>query len=399
MKTELNQLTVILKVSERCNINCTYCYFFNSNDKTYKNHAAFILLETVNLVANFLSKSIVEHNIKFLRIDFHGGEPLLLKPDYFSQICEIFTSSLGNLVNLQFVIQTNAILLNDNWLSILDNYKVNIGISIDGPAAIHDKYRVDHFNNGTYSRVRKGIDLIKKKIIKKEIKIGVGALAVINPEYSGKDIYRHFVDDIGFNSMDFLLPDITHDQAKKMPNFSAESYGKYLVEVFDEWINDDNPEITIRAFTTILNRLLKKQTYYHDFGGWYKDFLLLTISSDGDISPDDTIRSIDLKFMNLGLNVSHSKLQHLFDNSFFQTLQEAGSNIPTNCLKCQWQNNCRGGGLVQRYSQDNMFDNSSVFCSGLKLIFARIQDELEKNSILQKYPNGILINNKDLSYF
>jgi len=65
--------------------------------------------------------------------------------------------------------------------------------------------------------------------------------------------------------------------------------------------------------------------------------------------------------MDLGLNVSHSKLQHLFDNSFFQTLQEAGSKIPSDCLKCQWQDNCRVGGLVQRYSKDNMFDNSSVF--------------------------------------
>ena len=173
MYKNLKQLTVILKVSERCNINCSYCYFFNGNDQTYKDHAAFISLDTINNTADFLSKSIVNHNIKFLRIDFHGGEPLLLKPEYFSQICEIFIKKLDHLTKLQFVVQTNAILLNDNWLNILDKYKVNVGVSIDGPPKIHDKYRIDHHNRGTYARVRKGIDLLREKKLKKSINIMV----------------------------------------------------------------------------------------------------------------------------------------------------------------------------------------------------------------------------------
>lgn len=102
--------------------------------------------------------------------------------------------------------QTNATLVTQQWINLLNKYHINIGVSIDGTKDYHDKYRIDHRGNGSYAAVTRGIKLLQGSLNSEP-----GCLTVINPDCDGKVVYDHLVKDLGFRSLDFLLPDNTHD--------------------------------------------------------------------------------------------------------------------------------------------------------------------------------------------
>ncbi len=217
------RLEVILKVAERCNINCTYCYFFNGADDSFRFHPPSISKATITNVAEFLSQGAIDQKLENIQIDFHGGEPMLLGKKRFSQICTYLQSSVGTVTKLTLCMQTNATLIDSEWVDLFEQHQIHVGVSLDGPAEYHDAERIDFRGKGTYDRVIRGIRLLQEA----QKRIGeVGVLCVINPRHSAGRIYRHFVDDLHINGMDFLLPDITHT------NFidgNPEEYGNFCV--------------------------------------------------------------------------------------------------------------------------------------------------------------------------
>ncbi len=380
-KAKVNTVIVILKVIERCNINCSYCYFFNGIDTSFRKHPARISLDIINNLANYLKEAAQAHGIQLLRFDFHGGEPLLLKPAYLAAICDILKESLSSVTKVEFTLQTNAMLINNDWIELFNRYKINIGISIDGPAEYHDKYRVDHKGRGTYAQVEAGINLLKSYAKKSQINFGIGALSVINPEFSGRKIYRHLVDNLKFTSFDFLLPDNTWSSVKH-DVFKATDYSRFLIELFDEWTKDNNPQIYVRILDTLLSKFLNKRLHFHDFGGWIDDFLLITVDSNGGIGPDDTYRSADPNFMQLGLTVKNSSFNDFLNHPTINMLIKSAKAAPTICQECSWVSTCNGGSLLHRYSAEKDFANPSVYCNGLKVIFEYVNHFIQTHEIV-----------------
>lgn len=83
----MQALNVVLKFTERCNLNCSYCYYFNGMDQSFKERPALLSIDTAIKVVNFLKTGIIEMNIKYLSISIHGGEPLLMPKNQFRTIC------------------------------------------------------------------------------------------------------------------------------------------------------------------------------------------------------------------------------------------------------------------------------------------------------------------------
>jgi uncharacterized protein len=135
----VDRLQIVFKVVERCNINCRYCYYFNMGDSSALQRPPVVSVDTVAQIARWLAIGCQELQIKELLISFHGGEPMMLKPDNFDYICQLFMEHLENIVTLHFGIQTNGTILSDKWLAILCKHRVNVGISIDGAREAHDR--------------------------------------------------------------------------------------------------------------------------------------------------------------------------------------------------------------------------------------------------------------------
>jgi uncharacterized protein len=351
---------------------------FNMGDKSFEQRDPVMKLRTIEQSALFLKQGCMDLGVEDLSIGFHGGEPMMQKKKDFAMSCEIFKATLGDKVNLQFTMQTNAMLIDDEWISLFNKYRVCLGISIDGPKEYHDRDRIDHYGKGTYDRVVSKISYLQKSDYFKNKTTGPGLLCVINPGHSAKKIYRHFVDDLGARFMDFLLPYNTHLHQLEYP---PEAYGKYLCDLFDEWTADDNPKVQVRRLSSILGLFHGGTPEVYAVGQVSEDELpLISISSVGDLSPSDEFRATDPSINYSGETIFNTSLKKYLNNPIFLDIQQATVNLPAICKECCWKNICSGGTVVNRYHKANQFDNPSIYCSGLKDFYATIVSYLLKNS-------------------
>jgi uncharacterized protein len=388
------RLEVILKTVERCNINCTYCYFFNGIDQSYLSNPKYISMQTIYAVADFLAQGCKELKYDMVRIYLHGGEPMMQKRSSFDEMCSTFYSVISPIAQLEIVIQTNGILVTEEWIDLFSKYEIGIGVSLDGPKHINDIDRIDHQGKGTYDRVLKGINLLQAAY--EEGRIGkIAALCVINPLHSAKEIYRHLVDDLKIETIDFLLPDLNYEMMERHTvetGFKAEDYGNFLCDAFDEWVKDDNPSIFVRVLNSTLSLLTGGHTHLLNFGPSDGSLEAITISSKGDVAPDDTLRSANPELMNTQKNVANSKLSDCLSSPIFKAIKYSQINIANTCQECEWGKICRGGLPLHRYSVENCFDNPSVMCDGLKILYHKVTSYiLSKGFPINKLEN-ILFN-------
>ena len=126
-------------IGSLCNLNCTYCYYLDKAD---------IYGKELKIPLEVLEKSIKEYleinDSEEITFDWHGGEPLLLGLEYFEKIVELQKKYKGG-KKIFNTVQTNATLLNPDFASFFKNNNFLLGVSIDGPQGVHDKYRKDKF--------------------------------------------------------------------------------------------------------------------------------------------------------------------------------------------------------------------------------------------------------------
>ncbi|TNL02780.1 XyeB family radical SAM/SPASM peptide maturase [Kosakonia cowanii] len=372
MRTKIKHLEIILKVSERCNINCTYCYVFNLGNELAINSKPVISASTIGDLRRFLENAAIEHGIETLVIDFHGGEPLMMGKKKFAAACEVFRS--GNYGNgeLHLACQTNGILIDDEWIDLFSKYGVGVGVSIDGPKHINDKHRLDHKGRSTYEGTVKGFRLLQAAYAAGKLELEPGILSVANPFVKGSEIYRHFVDTLNCKRFDLLIPDESHFSCKN-PNEIADFY----CSAIDEFFFDGNPDINIRYINTHVQAIVSNN--HAQTLGVSKstsDAIAITVMSDGDIYIDDTLRSTnDELFSPIG-NVREISFSGVKESWQFKKSAHIANNPPADCKDCLWKKVCGGGSMIQRYSKEEGFERKSVYCPSIKKIFSRMTSHL-----------------------
>jgi uncharacterized protein len=325
--------------------------------------------EIVNSTIKFLHDACSSVGFEKIVICFHGGEPLMAGKKFVDQACTMFRNEL-NVPDLMLGIQTNGVLLDEEWARLFEKHDVKVGVSIDGPRDYHDEYRVDANGHGTYDRIVTGLKTLQN------YNLEIGTLSVINPNRDPIRIYQHFVNDLMINTMDFLLPDLTYDQREKI---NQEKCSEFLIKMFDEWINSNDEKITIRCFNSIISLLTGGEALLKEIGPDKKDwYSCITVFTNGDIAPADDYCSIGTEFMHTGLNVLNTSFKEVFKSKSFVEIQKTCTTISSKCLCCPWKNVCFGGARVNRYSYINGFDNPSAYCEVLSNLFEHIAKHLLK---------------------
>lgn len=380
----MKSLSVVLKTVERCNIDCKYCYFFNSADQSYKLNPPYIQKKTIRDIITFLYQGCIDLDISHLSIGFHGGEPLMQKKTDFQEMCQEFLQSLSAIADVEFTLQTNAMLVDEDWIKLFDQYNVGVSVSIDGPREYNDIARLDKRGKSTFDKTALGIKRLNSHTLIKK-RGGVGLLCVINPTFDAKKIYRFFVDELHIKHIDFLLPDITFDAVLPYP---VEAFSEYMRNVLEEWLNDDDPSIHVRFIESTINTLLGRSPSVYGAGGINNNVNVIqlpfiSITSAGQLGPVDELRCCSVKlsppyFIDHGI-----KLIDFFNNPVFTKIKEAQTNLPTKCKSCVWQRACHGGSLVNRFSEKNLFNNPSIYCEALKTLYADVSVALIKYGVLK----------------
>jgi uncharacterized protein len=298
-------------------------------------------------------------------ISFHGGEPTLIGTRRFRVFVDRARQVLENRLE-SISLQTNATLLDQNWVEVLRELDVKASVSLDGPPNIHDITRVDHAGRGSHARVLHGIRLLQEHGIPPTV------LCVVNPRYRGRQVYRYF-RSIGITQMDFLLPDVSHDNKLRLyGGIGTTPVADYLLAVLEAWLEEDDPEIRIRTLEDLLKMLMGGKGVSDCFGNPGSGYLI--VETDGSIEANDALRVCANGINRSGLNV----MSHGFDEleAGNSLVHEAinGLPLPAACRNCPESSICGGGYLPHRYSKERGFDNPSVWCQDILKLIARMRD-------------------------
>jgi uncharacterized protein len=202
------------------------------------------------VLEEYIRQTIGAHCIPEVTFAWQGGEPTLLGRDFFGRALLFEKKYCRAGMVIQNTIQTNGILLDDQWGEFFRKNRFLVGISIDGPKELHDACRTDEAGRGTFDRVMTGLALLKSHRVDFNILCTVNAVNGNHP----REVYRFFRDEVKAQFIQFI-PVVERDQQSGTVtscSVGPEQFGKFLIGVFDEWVRHDVGKVYVQHFDTAL---------------------------------------------------------------------------------------------------------------------------------------------------
>lgn len=366
-------LAVVLKVAERCNLACTYCYFFFGSDDSYLKHPALVSPDTVADIARFLGESARRHRLERIELVLHGGEPLLLKPERTAALVEAVAAAMPTYCEVDFALQTNGVLIDKRWIDLFARYDIGVGVSLDGPRAVNDLARLDKRGASSFDDTVAGWRMLKQAAADGRIK-EPGILSVFAPT-TNADTLAFFIDELGAKKINFLLPDMFCDSAE-VDAAAIERVGETMIAIFEEWRRRSDPDVHVRFVNDALLPMIASIPAESSHNFREDLWRAMTIASDGMIYVEDTVRGAFADRPEAILNVADSSATDVLSHPFWRTIAEAADKRPAACRECRYADVCQSGPLVSRYSHANGFDNPSLYCPALFAFHRHVEREV-----------------------
>lgn len=361
----------LILCTQECNLRCTYCFEESMHagcmptiDEIRNNFERFIDDGLEKFVVE-----LIEINNKMGRtetdITFHGGEPMLIGDSLLRKAFEVVKKYDNTTISMQ----SNGTLINDELVELFKEYKVKVGISIDGPKEMHDAYRLNKGKKGSFDLVFGNI----KKL--KEAGVIVGGLATVTDQTlkDPEKFYYFFKDnklDYSFNPL-FIDPNKPSD----CNTLNVNDYITFYKEMFDLWINDNDGYQSIQCFERILSAMGVKRTIYMEVCTYIPDCSKTTVAIDtnGDFyrclhyCMDKKNRIGNIKQDSLEIAVGDEQFSKRFDY-----LKE------TLCKDCDIQEYCCGGCPYVAESNNGTVMSKSSTCQSQHAIVHYIYDYMQR---------------------
>lgn len=234
-----------------CNLDCSYCFFL-SKEELYPG-SDFRMTDDV--LDTYIDQLLAGHRSPEVTVAWQGGEPTLMGLSFFRRVVDTVERYRRPGQHIEHTIQTNGTLIDDEWASFLAANDFLVGISIDGPREVHDAYRVDKGGKPTFDRVIRGLDQLKAHGVRWNV------LTTIHRanENRGLEVYRFLRDDLGAQFIQFIpiveRPSeggiLTGSQVTEQ-SVTPHGYGRFLIEVFENWVRRDVGTVFVQMFDTSL---------------------------------------------------------------------------------------------------------------------------------------------------
>jgi len=343
-----------------CNLDCSYCFFL-SKEMLYPG-SRFRMAD--ELLETYLRQLIESHaRVPEVQIAWQGGEPTLMGLDFFRRSVELAERHVRPGQRAVYTIQTNGTLLDEEWAAFFKEHDFLVGISIDGPRELHDAYRVNKGGKGSFEQVMRGLEYLQ------EAGVEWNALTTIhaaNAEHA-REVYCFLRDECGARFIQFI-PIIERvaeaDENGSVPwsswrdrplyiqegtyvtnrSVTGKQYGRFLIDVFEEWVRRDVGEVYVQMFDVALANWVGEPPalcIHSETCG-----LALALEHTGDLYSCDHFVEPRHKLGNIGmthmLELVSSPQQRQFGRDKLETL-------PQYCLDCDVRFACHGGCPKDRF--------------------------------------------------
>jgi len=353
----MQPFTLLIKPSgSDCNIDCAYCFYKDRAPQFGKGRQRMS-----DEVLEKLIKDYMQLGFSVVGFAWQGGEPTLMGVDFFNRAVELQKKYGSNGQEVSNTLQTNGVLLDDNWCRFLHENKFLLGISIDGPKEFHDKYRVDHSGSGTFERVMRGIKNCQKH------KVEFSALVLLNNKNMGHpEVLFDFLIENELTYLQFIPCVEREPQTGNIADFSItpKQYGDFLCRLFDIWYEYGPEKLNIRDFDSLVTYYVMGKhticTYSKQCAGF------VVIEHTGEAFCCEFF--VEPKWR-LG-NILETPLEKLAASSIKRAFSRNKQNLCNKCLLCSHLDICRGGCMKDR-ARLNAEDSGreSYFCEAYKQFF------------------------------
>ena len=365
---------LIKPVGADCNLNCAYCFYSRASE-LYPDSGRHIMPGSVlaEMVRKYMSL-----DLPVSAFAWQGGEPTLAGIDFFREVVGLQQKygKAGQVVSNS--LQTNGTLINEEWAEFLCSYKFLVGLSIDGPKEIHDRFRVSHAGRGgSWDKACRAARLFDLYPVEYNI------LSVVNSYNAGhvESIYGFFREK-GWRYLQFIpcLEVISGSDEVAPFSVSAGGFGEFLCRLFDCWIKDDPLHVSIRLFDSVMNKILTGKSTQCSFLPECGDYLL--VEHDGRVYPCDFFAYEKWCIGDLGSSDFQDLVWSALERDFISR-KYPGDDA---CKTCKYLEFCYGGCLKDRIAGTPEPEGRSYFCESYRMFFDHALDRLRQ--VVLKHHNG-----------
>jgi len=367
----------------RCNLSCDYCFFLDK-ERLYPGSAFRMSDETMRA---YVAQTVAAQRVPHVTLAWQGGEPTLMGLDFFRRARDVENECVPPGVSVERTIQTNGVLLDDEWAAFLAESDHLVGLSIDGPRELHDAYRHDRAGRPVFDRVLAAARLLQRHGAEFNV------LCTINAANAGHplDVYRFFRDELGARFIQ-LIPIVEVEtppswddpgasplqgagagglQAGTVTDRSVqpEDYGRFLSTMFDEWIRRDVGEMFVQFFDGVLAAYVRGVSSLCIFQPTCGEGVAL--EHNGDLYSCDHFVDPDHLLGNIMETPVGELVRSERQRAFGRAKQE---DLPDHCRSCDYLFACNGECPKNRIllTPDGE-PGLNWLCTGLKTFFAHTE--------------------------
>ena len=386
-----------------CNLDCNYCYYLDKAD-IYGGREPRM---TEEMLEEVVREYIAANDVPEVTFNWHGGEPLVLGIDFYKKAIEFEQKYAGGKI-IHNTIQTNGTLLNREWTSLFRKHNFLVGISIDGPQDIHDRYRKDKGRNPTFDKVIRGIGLLYSAGVE------FNTMSTVNKASEGRglEVYQ-FLKSIGSHYMQFMpvlehvkypldkngkpvkgaRPFIVdpHESGAQIAPWSVSDvgFGKFMCDIFDYWVRNDVGRYYVNQFDATLANWYGVQpgtcVYAETCGG------NSVIEHNGDLYPCDHF--VYPKYL-LG-NITEKSISDMMKSDLQVKFGiDKRNSLPSKCRRCEWLFTCHGECPKHRFNSTEAGETGlNALCTGYKMFYSHVAPYMDFMKDLlneEKAPAGVI---------
>jgi uncharacterized protein len=373
-------------VGASCNLACKYCFY---KDKETGNQRSPVMSDEV--LEAYIKQLIEMEPSDRVVIAWQGGEPTLAGIDFYKKAVKTASKYLPENKTIEWTMQTNGVLLNDDWCRFLRENSFLVGLSLDGPKTVHDAFRVDRAEAGSFEAVMNAVELLKRHRVEFNVLCCVHAMN----ENRALEVYRFLRDVAGTRYIQFIpvverLSGRQQSEGKwpvSSRSVGSAQWGRFLIEVFDEWVRRDVGEVFVLLFDWTLASWVGLESPACIFQENCGEAVVL--ERDGNIySCDHFVDEAHL----LG-NILGTPLAELCRSSKQLAFGQQKSQLPNTCLECNFRFACNGE------CPKNRVDGHNYLCEGYKNFFSHTAKPMHKMAqlVLAGHPAAEIMNGEMLA--